>query len=168
MMCLFKAPTMVPKIRIKKTWKSHVELTWDEIPIERRNGIIQSYKIFYWNEKGPINGRCSNGGQNVSHVYMFARLLSIQLYSIIYHLICLGFFCPWSCLTSDFSFSCQCRPTEEDGGPEESQHRAAVWSVHDGQHIWWEPEWLNGSIPNWRLWSVSLVGNKTATHQMLR
>ncbi|CAN9513827.1 unnamed protein product [Ophioblennius macclurei] len=50
-----KAPSMVPKLQIKKTWESHIELTWDEIPLDQRNGIIQSYKIFYWNEKGPVN-----------------------------------------------------------------------------------------------------------------
>lgn len=48
---------MVPKFRIKKTWQSHIDLTWDEIPLDQRNGIIKSYKVFYWNEKGPINGR---------------------------------------------------------------------------------------------------------------
>ncbi|XP_039974588.1 granulocyte colony-stimulating factor receptor isoform X2 [Xiphias gladius] len=50
-----KAPSMVPKIRIKKTWHSHIELTWDEIPLDQRNGIIQSYKVFSWYDKGPIN-----------------------------------------------------------------------------------------------------------------
>ncbi|XP_042346164.1 granulocyte colony-stimulating factor receptor [Plectropomus leopardus] len=50
-----KAPSMVPKIHIKKSWQSYVELTWDEIPLDQRNGIIQSYKVFYWNEEGPIN-----------------------------------------------------------------------------------------------------------------
>ncbi|XP_028282131.1 granulocyte colony-stimulating factor receptor [Parambassis ranga] len=50
-----KAPSMVPKLRFKKKWKSHSELTWDEIPLEQRNGIIQSYKIFYWDQKGPIH-----------------------------------------------------------------------------------------------------------------
>lgn len=49
-----KAPSMVPKIRIKKTWQFHIELTWDEIPLSQRNGIIQSYKIFYWNEQGQV------------------------------------------------------------------------------------------------------------------
>lgn len=47
---------MVPKLRLKKTWQSHIELTWDEIPLDQRNGIVQSYTVFYWNEKGPING----------------------------------------------------------------------------------------------------------------
>uniref|UniRef100_UPI0037E78A7F granulocyte colony-stimulating factor receptor n=1 Tax=Semicossyphus pulcher TaxID=241346 RepID=UPI0037E78A7F len=50
-----KAPSMVPKITIKKTWQSHIELIWDEIPLDQRNGIIKNYKVFYWNEKGAIN-----------------------------------------------------------------------------------------------------------------
>ncbi|XP_062279029.1 granulocyte colony-stimulating factor receptor [Scomber scombrus] len=50
-----KAPSVVPKIRIKNTWKSHIELTWDEIPLDQRNGIIQSYKVIYWDKKGLIN-----------------------------------------------------------------------------------------------------------------
>lgn len=50
-----KAPSMVPKVEIMKTWGSRVQLTWDEIPLAQRNGIIQNYKIFYWNEKGPVN-----------------------------------------------------------------------------------------------------------------
>lgn len=49
-----KAPSKVPNLQVTKTWKSHIELTWDEIPLENRNGIIQSYKIFYWNEKGSV------------------------------------------------------------------------------------------------------------------
>lgn len=50
-----KAPSVAPKMRIKKTWKSHVELTWDEIPLDQRNGIIQSYRVFYWAQKGPVS-----------------------------------------------------------------------------------------------------------------
>ncbi|XP_068613771.1 granulocyte colony-stimulating factor receptor-like [Brachionichthys hirsutus] len=49
-----KAPSIVPKIQIKKTWQSRIELTWDEIPLNQRNGIIQGYKIFYWNQTGPV------------------------------------------------------------------------------------------------------------------
>lgn len=49
-----KAPSMAPKMRIKKTWQSHVELTWDEIPLDQRNGMIQSYRVFYWAEKGRV------------------------------------------------------------------------------------------------------------------
>lgn len=48
------APSMVPTLRIKKTWQSSIELTWDEIPLDQRNGIIQNYKVFYWDEKGTV------------------------------------------------------------------------------------------------------------------
>ncbi|XP_061574458.1 granulocyte colony-stimulating factor receptor [Cololabis saira] len=50
-----KAPSMVPKLQTKKMWKSHIELTWDEIPLDQRNGIIQSYTVFYRDEKGPFD-----------------------------------------------------------------------------------------------------------------
>lgn len=46
---------MVPKIQ-KRTRESHIELTWEEIPLDQRNGIIQGYKIFYWNENEHVNG----------------------------------------------------------------------------------------------------------------
>ncbi|XP_075907045.1 granulocyte colony-stimulating factor receptor isoform X3 [Nelusetta ayraudi] len=49
-----KAPSMVPKIQIKKTQKSNIDLMWKEIPLEQRNGIIESYKIFYWHKEGPV------------------------------------------------------------------------------------------------------------------
>lgn len=47
---------MVPKIQIKKTQKSNIDLMWKEIPLEQRNGIIESYKIFYWHKEGPVKG----------------------------------------------------------------------------------------------------------------
>ncbi|TNN02162.1 hypothetical protein fugu_009649, partial [Takifugu bimaculatus] len=50
-----KAPSVVPRMQSTKTWRSSIEFKWDEIPVEQRNGIIQSYKIFYWNKKGPVN-----------------------------------------------------------------------------------------------------------------
>ncbi|MEQ2272719.1 hypothetical protein XENORESO_008884 [Xenotaenia resolanae] len=49
-----KAPSVVPKIQIKKTWESDIEISWDEIPLEQRNGFIKDYKVFYWDENGPI------------------------------------------------------------------------------------------------------------------
>uniref|UniRef100_A0A667Z0B2 Colony stimulating factor 3 receptor n=1 Tax=Myripristis murdjan TaxID=586833 RepID=A0A667Z0B2_9TELE len=49
-----KAPSIVPKIWVKKTWHSYIELSWDEIPLGQRNGIVQNYKIFYWDEEGHI------------------------------------------------------------------------------------------------------------------
>ncbi|XP_063055168.1 granulocyte colony-stimulating factor receptor [Engraulis encrasicolus] len=35
-------------------WRPHAELTWDEIPMTKRNGIIQSYQVFYRDEQGNI------------------------------------------------------------------------------------------------------------------
>ncbi|XP_041845048.1 granulocyte colony-stimulating factor receptor [Melanotaenia boesemani] len=50
-----KAPSEVPRMLIKKTWNSHIEITWGEIPLEQRNGIIQNYKVFYGVENGPVD-----------------------------------------------------------------------------------------------------------------
>lgn len=47
---------MVPKIQIEHSSKSNTFLSWDEIPLEERNGIIESYKIFYWQKGGPVKG----------------------------------------------------------------------------------------------------------------
>lgn len=48
---------MVPKLHIQKTWNSDIKITWDEIPLDQRNGKIQDYTVFYWNQKGPVNSR---------------------------------------------------------------------------------------------------------------
>ncbi|KAJ0066593.1 hypothetical protein NL108_015484, partial [Boleophthalmus pectinirostris] len=50
-----KAPSMVPKLRIENAWQFDVELIWDEIPLDQRNGIIQGYKVLYHEENGPIS-----------------------------------------------------------------------------------------------------------------
>ncbi|XP_029308438.1 granulocyte colony-stimulating factor receptor [Cottoperca gobio] len=50
-----KAPSMVPTLQMKKSWQSHIELTWDEIPLDQRNGIIQNYRVFYCDKEGPTN-----------------------------------------------------------------------------------------------------------------
>ncbi|KAK3551617.1 hypothetical protein QTP70_020825, partial [Hemibagrus guttatus] len=46
-----KAPSMSPKLEIGKITPSLVELSWDEIPLQQRNGIITGYRIFYRDEK---------------------------------------------------------------------------------------------------------------------
>lgn len=48
---------MVPKLHIQKTWNSDIKITWDEIPLDQRNGKIQDYTVFYWNQNGPVNGK---------------------------------------------------------------------------------------------------------------
>lgn len=50
-----KAPSMVPKLNIQKSWNSDIKITWEEIPLDQRNGKIQDYTVFYWNQKGPVN-----------------------------------------------------------------------------------------------------------------
>lgn len=52
----FEAPSAVPKIQIKKTWWSDIEVSWDEIPLQQRNGFIKSYQVFYWEENGSVKG----------------------------------------------------------------------------------------------------------------
>ncbi|XP_041759596.2 granulocyte colony-stimulating factor receptor [Coregonus clupeaformis] len=47
-----KAPSAAPNLRVRETLYSRIELTWEEIPLCQRNGIVQSYQIFYWDEQG--------------------------------------------------------------------------------------------------------------------
>uniref|UniRef100_A0A3P8YSW1 Colony stimulating factor 3 receptor n=1 Tax=Esox lucius TaxID=8010 RepID=A0A3P8YSW1_ESOLU len=49
-----KAPSIAPNLRVWETGPFGIELTWEEIPLLQRNGIVQSYRIFYWNEQGNI------------------------------------------------------------------------------------------------------------------
>ncbi|XP_034029954.1 granulocyte colony-stimulating factor receptor [Thalassophryne amazonica] len=49
-----KEPSIVPKLRITTSWQPHVELIWDEIQLEQRNGIIRNYKVFYWDKQDNI------------------------------------------------------------------------------------------------------------------
>ncbi|XP_073727936.1 granulocyte colony-stimulating factor receptor [Misgurnus anguillicaudatus] len=48
------APSVAPKLTIKEIHSSNVQLVWDEIPLKQRNGIIQGYTIFIWDEKNHI------------------------------------------------------------------------------------------------------------------
>ncbi|XP_031432113.1 granulocyte colony-stimulating factor receptor [Clupea harengus] len=47
-----KAPSTAPTPKLIKIWYSQAELSWDEIPVTQRNGIIQGYQVFYWDEHG--------------------------------------------------------------------------------------------------------------------
>ncbi|XP_064801479.1 granulocyte colony-stimulating factor receptor isoform X2 [Oncorhynchus masou masou] len=47
-----KAPSAAPDLRVREILHSRIELTWEEIPLCQRNGIVQSYQIFYWDEQG--------------------------------------------------------------------------------------------------------------------
>lgn len=49
-----KAPSVAPKLNVMEISHSYVKLHWDEIPLEQRNGIIQRYTIYFWNETNNI------------------------------------------------------------------------------------------------------------------
>lgn len=50
-----KAPLIVPNLRIEKSQHLNTELIWDEIPLDQRNGVIQGYKVFYWEKNGSVH-----------------------------------------------------------------------------------------------------------------
>ncbi|XP_052473537.1 granulocyte colony-stimulating factor receptor isoform X4 [Carassius gibelio] len=49
-----KAPSVAPYLNVTEISHSYIKLHWDEIPLEQRNGIIQGYTIFFWNERDKI------------------------------------------------------------------------------------------------------------------
>lgn len=54
---MIAAPSISPKLEIGKITPSFLELSWDEIPLQKRNGIITGYRIFYRDEKNNTRGR---------------------------------------------------------------------------------------------------------------
>ncbi|XP_036442595.1 granulocyte colony-stimulating factor receptor isoform X2 [Colossoma macropomum] len=49
-----KAPSKSPEPQFGEIRPSYVELYWDEIPLQQRNGIITSYRVFYWDDKNSV------------------------------------------------------------------------------------------------------------------
>ncbi|CAL8288470.1 unnamed protein product [Merluccius merluccius] len=49
-----KAPSLVPDLKVRSMWLPYVEFTWDELPLEKRNGIVSSYQLFYWDDPNHI------------------------------------------------------------------------------------------------------------------
>nr|XP_015204327.1 PREDICTED: granulocyte colony-stimulating factor receptor [Lepisosteus oculatus] len=49
-----KAPSRAPKMEVRQVRDTQAELTWDEIPVDERNGIIRNYTIFYLDESNKI------------------------------------------------------------------------------------------------------------------
>ncbi|XP_039596787.1 granulocyte colony-stimulating factor receptor-like isoform X2 [Polypterus senegalus] len=47
-----RAPSIAPALKVGEIGKSHAELIWEEIPLDDRNGFIQTYTIFYRAENG--------------------------------------------------------------------------------------------------------------------
>ncbi|XP_078060542.1 granulocyte colony-stimulating factor receptor-like [Mustelus asterias] len=48
------APLIGPKVSGNRIWKSQVEVIWEEIPIDKRQGFIRNYTIFYREKTGPV------------------------------------------------------------------------------------------------------------------
>ncbi|XP_027005581.1 granulocyte colony-stimulating factor receptor [Tachysurus fulvidraco] len=46
-----KAPSISPKLEIGKITPTLIEVSWNEIPLHQRNGLITGYRIFYSDEK---------------------------------------------------------------------------------------------------------------------
>ncbi|KPP68922.1 hypothetical protein Z043_112356, partial [Scleropages formosus] len=53
---LITAPSAAPLLQVEEVGYTHVKLTWDEIPPDQRNGIIQSYTVYYWNAENKVEG----------------------------------------------------------------------------------------------------------------
>ncbi|KAK0131482.1 Granulocyte colony-stimulating factor receptor [Merluccius polli] len=49
-----KAPSSVPDLKVRSMWLPYVEFTWEELPLEKRNGIVSSYQLFYWDDPKHI------------------------------------------------------------------------------------------------------------------
>ncbi|XP_056107607.1 granulocyte colony-stimulating factor receptor [Rhinichthys klamathensis goyatoka] len=45
-----RAPSEAPNLEVVEIHHSQVKLHWDEIPLEQRNGIIQGYTIYFWDD----------------------------------------------------------------------------------------------------------------------
>ncbi len=54
--CIISAPSVAPQLNVMEISHSYVKLHWDEIPLEQRNGIIQGYTVYFWNETNNIEG----------------------------------------------------------------------------------------------------------------
>ncbi|XP_072450305.1 interleukin-6 receptor subunit beta-like [Chiloscyllium punctatum] len=55
------APQRSPEIRTKQIWKTKVQLEWEELPVDDRNGFIRNYTILYKNKNGKMNSVALNG-----------------------------------------------------------------------------------------------------------
>ncbi|CAM4696908.1 unnamed protein product [Leuciscus chuanchicus] len=44
------APSEAPDLEVPEILHSQVKLSWNEIPLEQRNGIVQGYTIYFWDD----------------------------------------------------------------------------------------------------------------------
>ncbi|XP_067834757.1 granulocyte colony-stimulating factor receptor-like [Heptranchias perlo] len=54
------APLIGPEVSGDHIWESKAEVIWEEIPINKRQGFIRNYTIFYSDKTGPIRYIVSN------------------------------------------------------------------------------------------------------------
>lgn len=53
---ILTAPSEAPNLKVVEIHHSQVKLHWDEIPLEQRNGIIQGYTIYFWDDSNITQG----------------------------------------------------------------------------------------------------------------
>ncbi|XP_062395294.1 granulocyte colony-stimulating factor receptor [Sardina pilchardus] len=55
-----KAPSIAPELNFPDIWDSHSKLSWSEIPMSKRNGIILGYRVYYEDEDGNTEVKYTN------------------------------------------------------------------------------------------------------------
>ncbi|XP_067824730.1 interleukin-6 receptor subunit beta-like [Heptranchias perlo] len=73
------APRSSPVIRSKQIWKTKVQLEWDELPIDDRNGFIRNYTVLYKNKNGMLKSAVVNGSENN---YILSGLSANTVYDV--------------------------------------------------------------------------------------
>ncbi|XP_067872316.1 interleukin-6 receptor subunit beta-like isoform X2 [Heterodontus francisci] len=73
------APRRSPVIRSKQIWKTKVQLEWDELPVDDRNGFIRNYTVLYKNKNGKLHSVVVNGSE---HDYILAGLSASTEYDV--------------------------------------------------------------------------------------
>ncbi|GCB62478.1 hypothetical protein scyTo_0000038 [Scyliorhinus torazame] len=73
------APQCGPTIRLTQIWKTKVQLEWDELPIDDRNGFIRNYTLLYKNKNGKLHSVVVNGSE---HSYVLAGLSANTEYNV--------------------------------------------------------------------------------------
>uniref|UniRef100_A0A8D0CD44 Colony stimulating factor 3 receptor n=1 Tax=Salvator merianae TaxID=96440 RepID=A0A8D0CD44_SALMN len=73
------APSEAPKVNPKSISKSKIELHWESIPVERRNGFITSYTIFWMAANEKTNSVVVNSSVNA---FTITGLLPSKKYTV--------------------------------------------------------------------------------------
>ncbi|XP_073782889.1 uncharacterized protein [Danio rerio] len=49
-----QTPSKTPELNYEDISHSHLKFHWDEIPLQKRNGIIQGYTVYFWHKMNDI------------------------------------------------------------------------------------------------------------------